>query len=78
VYVPRIYAQIIAVVLIMVGVAGCGTGGGGGGGAEDAQAPSDAKVSVVKTIRVKETEFVLLISAQRSKPRIPAALCNRG
>jgi uncharacterized cupredoxin-like copper-binding protein len=59
VYVPRIYAQIIAVVLIMVGVAGCGTGGGGGGGAEDAQAPSDAKVSVVKTIRVKETEFVL-------------------
>jgi uncharacterized cupredoxin-like copper-binding protein len=56
--VPRIYAQIIAVVLIMVGVVGCGAGGGGGG-AEDAQAPSGTKESVVKTIRVKETEFVL-------------------
>ena len=54
---PRIYAQIIGVVLIMVGVVGCGAGGGGG--AEDAQAPSGAKESVVKTIRVKETEFVL-------------------
>jgi plastocyanin len=62
VYAPRIYAQIIAVVLIMVGVVGCGAGGGGsagGGGAEDAQAPSGAKESVVKMIRVKETEFVL-------------------
>jgi uncharacterized cupredoxin-like copper-binding protein len=62
VYSPRIYAQIIGVVLIMVGVVGCGAGGGsagGGGGAEDAQAPSGAKESVVKTIRVKETEFVL-------------------
>jgi uncharacterized cupredoxin-like copper-binding protein len=61
VYSPRIYAQIIAVVLILVGVVGCGAGGGsaGGGGAEDAQAPSGAKESVVKTIRVKETEFVL-------------------
>jgi hypothetical protein len=57
VYAPRIYAQIIGVVLIMVGVVGCGAGGGGG--AEDAQAPSGAKESVVKTIRVKETEFVL-------------------
>ena len=54
---PRIYAQIIAVVLIMVGVVGCGAGGGGG--AEDAQAPSGAKESVVKTIEVKETEFAL-------------------
>jgi uncharacterized cupredoxin-like copper-binding protein len=62
VYSPRIYAQIIAVVLILVGVVGCGAGGGsagGGGGAEDAQAPSGAKESVVKTIRVKETEFAL-------------------
>jgi uncharacterized cupredoxin-like copper-binding protein len=59
VYAPRIYAQIIGVVLIMVGVVGCGAGGGGGGGAEDAQAPSGAKESVVKTIRVKESEFVL-------------------
>jgi uncharacterized cupredoxin-like copper-binding protein len=62
VYAPRIYAQIIAVVLILVGVVGCGAGGGsagGGGGAEDAQAPSGAKESVVKTIRVKETEFAL-------------------
>jgi plastocyanin len=64
VYAPRIYAQIIAVVLILMGVLGCGAGGGGsagggGGGAEDAQAPSGAKESVVKTIRVKETEFVL-------------------
>jgi plastocyanin len=61
VYAPRIYAQIIGVVLIMVGVVGCGAGGGsaGGGGAEDAQAPSGAKESVVKMIRVKETEFVL-------------------
>ena len=61
-YSPRIYAQIIAVVLILVGVVGCGAGGGsagGGGGAEDAQAPSGAKESVLKTIRVKETEFVL-------------------
>ena len=61
-YSPRIYAQIIAVVLILVGVVGCGAGGGsagGGGGAEDAQAPSGAKESVVKTIRVKESEFVL-------------------
>ena len=58
-YAPRIYAQIIGVVLIMVGVVGCGAGGGGGGGAEDAQAPSGAKESVVKTIRVKESEFVL-------------------
>ena len=61
-YAPRIYAQIIAVVLILVGVVGCGAGGGsagGGGGAEDAQAPSGAKESVVKTIRVKETEFAL-------------------
>jgi uncharacterized cupredoxin-like copper-binding protein len=58
VYAPRIYAQIIGVVLIMVGVVGCGAGGGGGG-AEDAQAPSGAKESVVKTIRVKEAEFVL-------------------
>ena len=61
-YSPRIYAQIIAVVLILVGVVGCGAGGGsagGGGGAEDAQAPSGAKESVVKTIRVKETEFAL-------------------
>ena len=56
-YAPRIYAQIIGVVLIMVGVVGCGAGGGGG--AEDAQAPSGAKESVVKTIRVKESEFVL-------------------
>jgi plastocyanin len=62
VYTPRIYAQIIGVVLILMGVVGCGAGGGsvgGGGGAEDAQAPSGAKESVVKTIRVKETEFVL-------------------
>jgi hypothetical protein len=62
VYAPRIYAQIIAVVLILVGVLGCGAGGGsagGGGGAEDAQAPSGAKESVVKSIRVKETEFAL-------------------
>ena len=61
-YSPRIYAQIIAVVLILVGVVGCGAGGGsagGGGGAEDAQAPSGAKESVLKTIRVKETEFAL-------------------
>ena len=61
-YAPRIYAQIIAVVLILVGVVGCGAGGGsagGGGGAEDAQAPSGAKESVLKTIRVKETEFAL-------------------
>jgi uncharacterized cupredoxin-like copper-binding protein len=57
VYAPRIYAQIIGVVLIMVGVVGCGAGGGSG--AEDAQAPSGAKESVVKTIRVKETEFTL-------------------
>jgi uncharacterized cupredoxin-like copper-binding protein len=62
VYAPRIYAQIIGVVLILVGVLGCGAGGGsagGGGGAEDAQAPSGAKESVLKTIRVKETEFAL-------------------
>jgi plastocyanin len=62
VYAPRIYAQVIAVVLILVGVVGCGAGGGsagGGGGAEDAQAPSGAKESVLKTIRVKETEFAL-------------------
>jgi plastocyanin len=61
VYAPRIYAQIIAVVLILVGVVGCGAGGGsaGGGGAEDAQAPSGAKESVLKTIRVKEVEFAL-------------------
>jgi plastocyanin len=62
VYSPRIYAQIIAVVLILVGVVGCGAGGGsagGGGGAEDAQAPSGAKESVLKTIRVKEVEFAL-------------------
>jgi uncharacterized cupredoxin-like copper-binding protein len=58
VYAPRIYAQIIGVVLILMGVLGCGAGGGGGG-AEDAQAPSGAKESVVKTIRVKETEFAL-------------------
>ena len=47
----------------MVGVVGCGAGGGGsaggGGGAEDGKAPSDAKEAVVKTIRVKETEFRL-------------------
>jgi len=62
VYPPRIYAQIIAVVLILVGVLGCGAGGGsagGGGEAEDTQAPSDAKESVVKTVRVKEAEFAL-------------------
>jgi uncharacterized cupredoxin-like copper-binding protein len=63
VYAPRIYAQVIGVVLILVGVVGCGAGGGGaggGGGAEDAQAPSGAKEeAVVKTIRVKETEFRL-------------------
>jgi uncharacterized cupredoxin-like copper-binding protein len=61
VYAPRIYAQIIGVVLILVGVVGCGAGGGsaGGGGAEDAQAPSGAKESVLKTIRVKEVEFAL-------------------
>jgi uncharacterized cupredoxin-like copper-binding protein len=62
VYAPRIYAQIIGVVLILVGVLGCGAGGGsagGGGGAEDAQAPSGAKDSVLKTIRVKEAEFAL-------------------
>ena len=60
-YAPRIYAQIIGVVLILVGVVGCGAGGGsvGGGGAEDAQAPSGAKESVLKTIRVKEVEFAL-------------------
>lgn len=60
-YAPRIYAQIIGVVLILMGVLGCGAGGGsaGGGGAEDAQAPSGAKESVLKTIRVKETEFAL-------------------
>ena len=55
-YAPRIYAQIIGVVLILVGVVGCGASGGGG--AEDAQAPSGAK-EAVKTIRVKETEFAL-------------------
>jgi len=37
----------------------CGCGAGGGGGAEDAHAPSGAKESVVKTIRVKEAEFAL-------------------
>ena len=61
-YAPRIYAQIIGVVLILGGVVGCGAGGGsagGGGGAEDAQAPSGAKESVLKTIEVKETEFTL-------------------
>ena len=61
-YAPRIYAQIIGVVLILMGVLGCGAGGGsagGGGRAEDAQAPSGAKESVLKTIRVKETEFAL-------------------
>jgi plastocyanin len=62
VYAPGIYAQIIGVVLIVMGVVGCGAGGGsagGDGGAEDAQAPSGAKESVLKTIRVKETEFEL-------------------
>jgi uncharacterized cupredoxin-like copper-binding protein len=62
VYAIRIYAHIIGVVLILVGVVGCGAGGGGaggGGGAEDDQAPSRAKESVVKTIQVKETEFRL-------------------
>jgi uncharacterized cupredoxin-like copper-binding protein len=61
VYAPRIYAQIIGVVLILVGVLGCGAGGGGAGGGatEDAQAPSGAKESVLKTIRVKEVEFAL-------------------
>jgi plastocyanin len=62
VYAPRIYAQIAGVVLILGGVVGCGAGGGsagGGGGAEDAQAPSGAKESVLKTIRVKEVEFAL-------------------
>src|SRR5215211_7732916 len=62
VYASRIYAQIIGVVLILMGVVGCGAGGGsvgGGGGAEDAQAPSGAKESVLKTIRVKEVEFAL-------------------
>jgi plastocyanin len=61
VYAPRIYAQIIGVVLILVGVLGCGAGGGsaGGGGAEDSQAPSGAWESVLKTIRVKEVEFAL-------------------
>jgi uncharacterized cupredoxin-like copper-binding protein len=62
VYAPRIYAQVIGVVLILVGVVGCGAGGGGaggGGGAEDNQGPSGAKESVVKTIQVKETEFKL-------------------
>jgi uncharacterized cupredoxin-like copper-binding protein len=61
VYAPRIYAQIIGVVLILVGVLGCGASGGsaGGGGAEDAQAPSGAKEAVLKTIRVKEVEFAL-------------------
>jgi uncharacterized cupredoxin-like copper-binding protein len=58
VYAPRIYAQFIGVVLILMGVLGCGAGGGGGG-AEDAQAPSGAKESVLKTIEVKETEFTL-------------------
>ncbi len=60
-YAGRIYAQLMGVVLILVGVVGCGASGGGdgGGGAEDAQAPSGAKESVVKTIRVKETEFRL-------------------
>jgi plastocyanin len=58
VYAPRIYAQFIGVVLILMGVLGCGAGGGDGG-AEDAQAPSGAKESVLKTIRVKETEFEL-------------------
>jgi plastocyanin len=58
VYAPRIYAQVIGVVLILVGVVGCGAGGGGGG-AEDNQGPSGAKESVVKTIQVKETEFKL-------------------
>ena len=60
-YAPRIYAQIIGVVLILVGVLGCGAGGGsaGGGATEDAQAPSGAKESVLKTIRVKEVEFAL-------------------
>ena len=56
-YAPRIYAQIAGVVLILGGVVGCGAGGGGG--AEDAQAPSGAKESVLKTIRVKEVEFAL-------------------
>ena len=37
----------------------CGCGAGGGGGAEDAHAPSGAKESVLKTIRVKEAEFAL-------------------
>jgi uncharacterized cupredoxin-like copper-binding protein len=61
VYAPRIYAQIIGVVLILVGVLGCGAGGGsaGGGGAEDGKAPSGTKESVLKTIRVKEVEFAL-------------------
>ena len=60
-YAPRIYAQVIGVVLILVGVVGCGAGGGGsaGGGAEDGKAPSDAKEAEGKTIRVKETEFRL-------------------
>ena len=60
-YAPRIYAQIIGVVLILVGVVGCGAGGGsaGAGGAKDGQAPSGAKETVVKTIEVKETEFRL-------------------
>jgi uncharacterized cupredoxin-like copper-binding protein len=57
VYAPRIYAQIVGVVLILVGVVGCGASGGGG--AEDGKAPSGAKETVVKTIRVKETEFAL-------------------
>jgi hypothetical protein len=57
VYALRIYAQIAGVVLILVAVVGCGAGGGSG--AEDAQAPSGAKESVLKTIRVKETEFAL-------------------
>jgi uncharacterized cupredoxin-like copper-binding protein len=57
VYAPRIYAQVIGVVLILVGVVGCGASGGGG--AEDGKAPSGAKEAVVKTIQVKETEFRL-------------------
>jgi plastocyanin len=60
VYAARRYAQMIGMVLILVGVVGCGASGGdGGGGAEDAQVPSGAKESVVKTIQVKETEFRL-------------------
>ena len=72
----RIYARVLAAVLVVIAVAVALRIPSAGRGASVLYVGSAAIFAYAGLSRRNPRS--LLISAQTSKPRIPAALCNRG